>query len=66
MMREWTDLAFSSTYYVISKLERARLIDVVPEEGLWSAEDLSDFTRGDKSQWSWTMMVRQPTGSPLP
>ena len=29
-------------------------------EGLWWAEDLSTFLRGDKSEWDWTMMIRQP------
>jgi hypothetical protein len=29
-------------------------------EGLWSAEDLSTFLTGDKSEWDWTMMIRQP------
>jgi hypothetical protein len=29
-------------------------------EGLWWAEDLSGFGTGDKSDWDWTMMIRQP------
>lgn len=29
-------------------------------EGLWWAEDLSTFLTGDKSEWDWTMMIRQP------
>jgi hypothetical protein len=29
-------------------------------EGLWWAEDLSTFLTGDKSDWDWTMMIRQP------
>ena len=29
-------------------------------EGLWWAEDLSTFLIGDKSEWDWTMMIRQP------
>jgi len=31
-IREWTDLAFSSIYYLIAKLERAGLIQVVPDQ----------------------------------
>ena len=33
---------------------------VSPLEGLWWAEDLSTFVTGDKSEWDWTMMIRQP------
>jgi hypothetical protein len=29
-------------------------------EGLWWADDLTSFATGDKSDWDWTMMVRQP------
>jgi DNA-binding PadR family transcriptional regulator len=31
-IREWTDLAFSSIYYLITKLERAGLIHVIPNQ----------------------------------
>jgi len=31
-MREWTDLAFSSIYYLITKLERTGLIHVIPDQ----------------------------------
>ena len=34
---------------------------VMPLEGLWWADDMAHFTTGrDKSQWQWTMMIRQP------
>jgi len=33
---------------------------VMPLEGLWWASDMSAFTRGDKSDWDWTMMIMQP------
>jgi hypothetical protein len=33
---------------------------VMPLEGLWWADDLSDFTTGDRSGWKWTMMIMQP------
>ncbi len=42
---------------------------VMPLEGLWWAEDMTHFTTNhDKSQWQWTMMIRQPdfvTGNDL-
>jgi hypothetical protein len=33
---------------------------VMPLEGLWWADDMSDFTTGDRSGWQWTMMIMQP------
>lgn len=33
---------------------------VMPLEGLWWAEDMRVFETGDKSQWLWTMMIKQP------
>lgn len=33
---------------------------VAPLEGLWWADDLRAFLSGDKSDWDWTMMIRQP------
>jgi hypothetical protein len=33
---------------------------VSPLEGLWWADDMSTFATGDKSEWDWTMMIRQP------
>jgi hypothetical protein len=33
---------------------------VMPLEGLWWVDDLSKFSLGDKSSWSWTAMIMQP------
>jgi hypothetical protein len=33
---------------------------VAPLEGLWWAADLRAFGTGRKSDWDWTMMIRQP------
>lgn len=33
---------------------------VMPLEGLWWADDMSDFATGDRSRWKWTMMIMQP------
>ncbi|WP_346773868.1 GyrI-like domain-containing protein [Rhodococcus sp. X156] len=33
---------------------------VAPLEALWSAEDLTAFTRRDKDAWDWTVMIAQP------
>ncbi|KZK95276.1 MULTISPECIES: GyrI-like domain-containing protein [unclassified Pseudovibrio] len=33
---------------------------VMPLEGLWWADDMSDFINDNKSNWIWTMMIMQP------
>ncbi len=33
---------------------------VPPLEGLWWAKDMKSFAIGDKSNWSWTMMIMVP------
>jgi hypothetical protein len=33
---------------------------VAPLEGLWYADDPAAFAAGDKSSWSWTMLISQP------
>jgi hypothetical protein len=39
-----------------------QLIDygVLPLEGLWWAEDMSDFITRRKDRWQWTLMIMQP------
>ncbi len=33
---------------------------VLPLEGLWWVEDMSQFSVEDKDNWEWTMMIMQP------
>ncbi|MFX1425925.1 MAG: GyrI-like domain-containing protein [Promethearchaeota archaeon] len=33
---------------------------VPPLEGLWWADDMNDFTEGNRDKWRWKMMIRQP------
>jgi len=33
---------------------------VMPLEGLWWSSDMKAFMTGEKSAWSWTMMIMQP------
>ena len=45
----------------MSKQELDKDYTVPPLEGLWWADDMDSFTLNrDKSQWSWTMMIRVP------
>jgi hypothetical protein len=34
---------------------------VMPLEGLWWSEDMTDFTAGRRDSWRWTMMIAQPS-----
>lgn len=54
---------FSVSYAAKFAVKRGPLgVDygVMPLEGLWWADDLSDFVTGDRSGWRWTMMIMQP------
>ncbi|MFX1390714.1 MAG: GyrI-like domain-containing protein [Promethearchaeota archaeon] len=33
---------------------------VPPLESLWWADNMNDFTKGNRNEWKWTMMIRQP------
>lgn len=33
---------------------------VPPSEGLWWADDMNDFTGGNRNKWKWTMMIMLP------
>jgi hypothetical protein len=54
---------FATSYtlkFMVKKSELAIDYTVLPLEGLWWAEDMSTFSVEDKSNWKWTMMIRQP------
>ena len=44
-----------------SKAQLGRDYVVLPLEGLWRAESPEAFLEGRKNEWSWTMMIRQPS-----
>jgi hypothetical protein len=46
----------------LSKKELGKDYVIPPLEGLWWAEEMASFTTArDKSAWSWTMMIMQPS-----
>jgi hypothetical protein len=53
---------YSASYGLKFALKRAGAGDyrVAPLEGLWWVPDMTRFTIDDKSDWDWTMMIRQP------
>lgn len=44
----------------IKKSEAGIDYAVMPLEGLWWADDISQFNVNDKEAWQWTMMIMQP------
>jgi len=61
---EAVEALFSVSYTVKFMVKKgAQEIDyaVMPLEGLWWADDMSDFITNDRSNWKWTVMIMQPT-----
>lgn len=53
---------FSVSYKLKFMIRNGQGMDygVLPLEGLWWADDMSDFIKGNKSKWKWTAMIMQP------
>jgi hypothetical protein len=47
--------------FMVKKGPSAVDYGVMPLEGLWRIDDMSQFTIKDKSNWKWTMMIVQPS-----
>ena len=57
------EVLYSVSYtlkFMIKKGEISVDYGVMPLEGLWWADDMSDFINDNKSNWKWTMMIMQP------
>jgi hypothetical protein len=50
----------SYTLKFMSKKELGKDYTVPPLEGLWWAEDMNDFVKGNKKRWKWTAMIMLP------
>jgi hypothetical protein len=62
--KEYQD-ALAALYPIAFKtkfLSKAKGKDYVvpPLEGLWWADNMEDFTEGNRDKWKWTMMIMQP------
>lgn len=44
----------------VCKKEKSRDYVVMPLEGLWWADNMEEFGMEDRSNWKWTVMIRQP------
>ena len=53
---------YAVSYTLKYALKKQRGLDwrVAPLEGLWWARDMTQFSVQRKSEWDWTMMIRQP------
>ena len=54
---------FSVAYAIKFRVKKSEIgVDygVMPLEGLWWAEDMTEFSVSNKSNWKWTMMILQP------
>ena len=49
-------------YTIKFAIKKATGVDfgVMPLEGLWWSDDVSDFIAGKKDNWQWTSMIMQP------
>lgn len=63
----WYKEAVSALYavaytlkFMVKKGEQALDYGVMPLEGLWWADDMSQFSVQDKSNWRWQAMIMQP------
>lgn len=60
---EAVEALFAVSYalkFMVKKGALAIDYGVMPLEGLWGADDMSEFSADDKSNWKWTMMIVQP------
>jgi hypothetical protein len=60
---EAVQAVYTLAYGVKFAVRRSTGVDykVAPLEGLWWWEGGDDFARAARSDWSWTMMIRQPS-----
>lgn len=60
--REAVEALYAAAYTLKFALKKAQALDyvVMPLEGLWWADDPGSFTRDEKADWHWTLMILQP------
>ncbi|MDB4444182.1 GyrI-like domain-containing protein [bacterium] len=61
--QEAVEALFSVSYtlkFMIKKGELEVDYGVLPLEGLWWADDMSQFSTQNKENWKWTLMIMQP------
>lgn len=53
---------YSLSYTLKFMIKKRMDVDypVMPLEGLWRADDMTEFSLEDKESWKWTVMIMQP------
>lgn len=56
------ELLYSISYTIKFMVKKEKSIDygVMPLEGLWWTDDITQFTTNNKDIWKWTSMIMQP------
>lgn len=62
LFQQSIQLLFSVSYKAkfIIKKKLQKDYAVMPLQGLWWANDMEDFLRGNKLKWKWNLMILQP------
>lgn len=60
--QEAVEALYSVSYNLKFKVKKGQGIDygVLPLEGLWWADNMADFTSGNRDSWQWILMIMQP------
>ena len=60
--REAIETLYSISYTLKFMVKKEKSVDygVMPLEGLWWADDITQFSPGNKDIWKWTAMIMQP------
>jgi len=59
---ESIEALYTVSYTLKFMIKKEKGIDygVLPLEGLWWADDMTDYIKGNKDNWKWTSMIMQP------
>ncbi|MDH5688785.1 MAG: GyrI-like domain-containing protein [Candidatus Bathyarchaeota archaeon] len=60
--RDAIEALYAVSYTLKFMIKKGEEVDyvVMPLEGLWRAEDMTEFNMGNKDAWEWTSMIMQP------
>ena len=60
--RDSLEALYGLSYTLKFMIKKEKKVDygVMPLEGLWWADDMSNFSTGNKDAWKWTSMIMQP------
>ena len=61
--KQAVEALYAVSYTLKFAIKKTEGIDypVMPLEGLWWADDMTNYLTGQRENWQWTMMIMQPT-----